>query len=91
MREKSRLAHRGPDQLMLVVAGGHLSWAADGARFDPQLSDAALPVLTEPGVLPTEPFYVDVTEDAPWDPDVALFREKVTDLAAPFTARPSTN
>src|SRR5262249_6193631 len=77
------LEHRGPDQLMFVVAGGKLSWDADQARFDTQLSDAALPALTKAGALPTEPFYVDVTCDAPWDPAAALFREKVIDLAAP--------
>ena len=78
------LERRGPHQLMFVVAGGHLSWDADRARFDADLSDAALPALTMPGALPTEPFYVDVTDDAPWDPAAPLFREKVTDLAAPI-------
>src|SRR5271166_5059652 len=62
------LQHRGPDQLMLVVAGGQLIWDEDTARFDPHRSDAALPVLTQPGVLKAQPFYVDVSDDAPWDP-----------------------
>ena len=57
-------------------------------RFDPDRSDAALPVLTQPGVLKTEPLYVDVTGDAPWDPAAPLFREKVTDLAAPIHGKP---
>ena len=35
-----------------------------------------------------EPFYVDVSDDAPWDPAAALFREKVTDLAAPIHGKP---
>ena len=54
----------------------------------PDRSDAALPVLTQPGVLPTEPLYVDASDDAPWDPAAALFREKVTDLAAPIHGKP---
>ena len=82
------LERRGPDQLMFVVAGGHLNWDIDKERFDAQLSDAALPVLTKPGALPTEPFYVDVTDDAPWDPAAPLFREKVIDLAAPIHGKP---
>ena len=45
-------------------------------------------MLTQPGVLPTEPFYVDVSDDAPWDPDAPVFREKVTDLAAPIHGKP---
>jgi WD40 repeat protein len=45
-------------------------------------------VLTQPGILPAEPFYVDVSDDAPWDPVAALFREKVTDLAAPIHGKP---
>ena len=45
-------------------------------------------MLTQPGVLPAEPLYVDVSEDAPWDPAAALFREKVTDLAAPIHGKP---
>ena len=64
------------------------SWDDDAARFDPDRSDAALPVLTQPGVLVAEPCYVDVSGDAPWDPEAALFREKVTDLAAPIHGKP---
>lgn len=78
------LENRRPDRLMFVVAGGNLSWDDDSGRFDPDRSDAALPVLTQPGVLAAEPFYVDVSGDAPWDPAATLFREKVTDLAAPI-------
>jgi MTH538 TIR-like domain (DUF1863) len=85
------LERRGPDQLLFVVAGGQLAWDHDAARFDPDRSDAALPVLTRPGVLVAEPLYVDVGEDAPWDPEAALFREKVTDLAARSTANPNPN
>ena len=82
------LEHRGPDQLLFVVAEGSLAWDEDAGRFDPDRSDAALPVLTQPGVLAAEPFYVDVSDDAPWDPAAALFREKVTDLAAPIHGKP---
>ena len=62
------LEQRGPDQLLIVLAEGHLHWDEATARFDPDRSDAALPVLTEPGVLAAEPLYVDVSGDAPWDP-----------------------
>ena len=82
------LEHRGPNDLLFVVAGGQLAWDQDTARFDPDRSDAALPVLTQPDVLPTEPLYVDVSDDAPWDPAAALFREKLTDLAAPIHGKP---
>ncbi len=78
------LEHRGPDQLLLVVAEGHLHYDEATGRFDPQRSDVALPVLTEPGVLAAEPSYVDVSADAPWDHNAPTFRDKVTDLAAPI-------
>src|SRR5690606_3837655 len=82
------LRERGPDRLLFVLADGHLTWDETARRLGPGRSDVALPVLTEPGSLPTEPFYVDVTEDAPWDPAAPLFREKVTDLAAPIHGKP---
>ena len=82
------LEHRGRDHLLMVLAGGHLQWDADQQRFDPQVSDAALPVLAQPGSLPVEPFYVDVSEDAPWDPRAAAFREKITALAARIHGKP---
>ena len=72
----------------MVLAGGHLQWDADQQRFDPQVSDAALPVLAQPGSLPVEPFYIDVSEDAPWDPRAAALREKITALAARIHGRP---
>jgi hypothetical protein len=58
----------------------------DDARgqFDPDRSDAAVPTLTTPGALVTEPVFVDVSGDSPWDPDTPTFRDKVTDLAAPI-------
>ncbi|MFE6925910.1 toll/interleukin-1 receptor domain-containing protein, partial [Nocardia sp. NPDC057663] len=82
------LQDRGPERLLFVVAGGHLTWDQDTGRFDPDRSTAALPVLTEPGALAAEPFYVDVSDDAPWDPRAPMFREKVTDLAAPIHGKP---
>src|SRR6185312_16759130 len=82
------LGQRGPDRMLFVVAGGTVAWDAASARFDPDRSDAALPSLTRPGALPTEPLYVDVSKNAPWDPEAALFREKVTDLAAPIHGKP---
>ena len=81
------LEQRGPDQLLIVLAEGHLQWDEANQRFDPERSDAAPPVLKErkkPGVLPNEPLYVDVSADAPWDPHAPVFRDKVTDLAAPI-------
>jgi WD40 repeat protein len=82
------LEHRGRDQLMLVVAGGQLRWDETTARFDPQASDAAPPVLTEPGALPAEPLFIDVSDDAPWDYRTAAFRDKITSLAAPIHGKP---
>ncbi|MFI2476910.1 TIR domain-containing protein [Nocardia xishanensis] len=82
------LRKRGPDRLLFVVAGGRLVWDEAAGRFDPDRSDVALPALTEPGVLVAEPFYVDVSDDAPWDPSAPMFREKVTDLAAPIHGKP---
>jgi hypothetical protein len=74
---------RGPDQLLIVVAEGQLHWDEATQRFDPDRSDAALPVLTQPGVLAAEPLHVDVSGDTPWDPQAPTFRDKVTELAAP--------
>ncbi|MGV9611440.1 hypothetical protein [Nocardia xishanensis] len=51
------------------------TWDEKTGRFD--RSDVALPVLTKPGVLATEPCYVDVSEDAPWDHRAAIFLEKI--------------
>ena len=82
------LEERGPERLLFVVAGGEVAWDEATQRFDPDRSDAALPLLIQRGVLPTEPLYVDVTGDAPWDPAAPLFREKVTDLAAPIHGKP---
>ena len=82
------LEHRGRDQLLLVTASGRLHWDEATARFDPQISDAAPPALTEPGSLPVEPLFIDVADDAPWDYRTAAFRDKVTSLAAPIHGKP---
>jgi len=82
------LQHRGHEQLMLVLAKGQLVWDATTQRFDPEQSDAAPPVLTQPGSLPAEPLYIDVTDDAPWDYRAPLLREKITALAAPIHGKP---
>ena len=82
------LEHRGHEQLMLVLAEGHLQWNATEARFNPEQSDAAPPVLTEPGSLPAEPLYIDVSGDAPWELGSLVFRDKVTSLAAPVHGKP---
>ncbi|HXY64018.1 MAG TPA: TIR domain-containing protein, partial [Mycobacterium sp.] len=85
---KHWLEQRGHDGLMLVLAEGSLRWDATEGRFDPGRSSAAPPVLTEPGSLPAEPLYIDVTDDAPWELQSLAFRDKVTSLAAPIHDRP---
>jgi hypothetical protein len=82
------LQHRGHEQLMLVLGEGHLRWEATSQRFDPEQSDAVPPALTEPGSLPSEPLYIDVSDDAPWDLRSLTFRDKVTALAAPIHGKP---
>ena len=82
------LEHRGRDQLLLVLAAGHLQWDQQGQCFDPGVSDAAPPVLTVPGSLPVEPLFIDVSADAPWDFRGPVFREKITALAAPIHGKP---
>jgi len=82
------LQHRGREQLMLVLVDGQLQWDQDAQRFDPESSNAAPPVLTEPGSLPAEPLFIDVSADAPWDYRAPEFREKVTALAAPIHGKP---
>ena len=82
------LAHRGHEQLMLVLAEGHLQWDAAQQRFDPEHSDAAPPALMQAGSLPAEPLYIDVSDDAPWDLGSLAFRDKVTALAAPIHGKP---
>ena len=76
------------DRLLLVLADGQLLWDPEHRRFDPSSSDAAPAVLTQPGSLPDEPFYIDVSGDAPWDPGEPVFRDKVTSLAAPVHGKP---
>jgi WD40 repeat protein len=82
------LEHRGGERLLLVLADGKLIWDEANARFDPQASDAALSVLTEPESLPVEPLYIDISEDAPWDHRAPAFRDKITALAAPIHDKP---
>lgn len=78
------LTHRGPDQLLIVLAEGHLDWDEATRRFAPERSDVAVPVLLKPDSLPTEPLFVDICADAPWDYHAPAFRDKLTDLAAPI-------
>ncbi len=82
------LEHRGREQLLLVLADGQLQWDETTARFDPKASNAALPVLTQRDCLPSEPLYIDVSEDAPWDYRAPAFRDKITALAAPIHDKP---
>lgn len=78
------IQQRGLDRLLLVLVDGHLEWDPETGCFDPALSTAAVPALVVPGSLPTEPIYVDISNDSPWDPTSATFRDKVIDLAAPI-------
>jgi WD40 repeat protein len=78
------IRHRGHEQLMLMLAQGHLAWDEQNKRFDSEHSDASPPVLTGTGSLPAEPLYIDVSEDAPWDVRDRTFRDKLTSLAAPI-------
>ncbi|WP_124395774.1 toll/interleukin-1 receptor domain-containing protein, partial [Rhodococcus wratislaviensis] len=82
------LDRRGSNQLLLVVADGRLKWDEANRAFDPNASDVAPPILTEPGILDSQPLYVDVHDDEPWDPRAPMFREKVIDLAAPIHGKP---
>jgi WD40 repeat protein len=82
------LEQRGHDGLMLVLAEGRLQWDEKDARFNPEHSDAAPPVLTQAGSLPVEPLYIDVSGDAPWELSSPVFRDKVTSLAAPIHGKP---
>jgi WD40 repeat protein len=82
------LEQRGHEGLMLVLAEGRLLWDEKDARFNPEQSDAAPPVLTQPGSLPVEPLYIDVSGDAPWELSSLVFRDKVTSLAAPIHGKP---
>ena len=78
------LEHRGRDHLVIVLAAGTLHWDETTARLDPEGSDAALPILTQPGILPTEPLFVDVSADGPWDIRNPTFRDKLASIAAPI-------
>jgi WD40 repeat protein len=82
------LQRRGHQQLMLMLAQGHLAWDEKNKRFDPAHSDAAVPVLTGPGSFPAEPLYIDISEDGPWDVRDRTFRDKLTSLAAPVHGKP---
>jgi WD40 repeat protein len=79
------LQERHGPQPMLVLAAGHLDWDATNLCFDSRTSDAAPPVLTQPGALPAEPFFIDVSGDGPpWTHTAGPFRDKMTAVAAPL-------
>jgi hypothetical protein len=61
------LERNGPDRMLMVLADGVMDWDEANGCLDPSRSDAAVPVLTQPGVLPLEPLWIDVSGDAPWD------------------------
>lgn len=81
------LDRRGPAQIIFALVGGTLVWDESTGRFDPEASDAALPILTRAATLGAEPLFVDLSGDAPWDPAEAGFRDRLTDLAAPIHGR----
>ncbi len=85
------LAHRGSQQLLLALAGGRLHWDAATERFDPQASDAAPPVLLEPGVLPAEPLFIDVSQDARGITGVRRFGRSSPRWRRRSTASPKTS
>ena len=74
------LDRKGPERIFLVIADGTLEWDESVGCFDSARSTAVPELLTKPGVLPAQPFYVDIGRDAPWDPRDPAFRERVTDL-----------
>jgi hypothetical protein len=80
-------AELGIRALLLTLADSRLSWDKVNGRFDPDRSNAALEVLTRPGVLNAEPSSVNVSRATPWDPDTPVFRNKVTELAALIQGR----
>ena len=82
------LERRGTSGLLLALANGQLVWDENNRRFDPDGSTASPLALTVPGAFDEQPFYVDISEDAPWDASAPLFREKVLDLAAPMHGKP---
>ena len=49
-------------------------------------------MLTQPGVLPAEPLYVDVSDNAPWDPDSRVVPGEASPTWPPrSTANPNPN
>ncbi|WP_423489112.1 toll/interleukin-1 receptor domain-containing protein [Mycobacteroides sp. PCS013] len=82
------LAHRGRNNLVLVMADGTLIWDDTHGAFNPQNSTAAPPALATPDALGTEPIYIDVSQDNPWDIQNPVFRDKLTDIAAPIHGKP---
>lgn len=82
------LTHRGRDNLVLVLADGTILWDDTHGRFDPDNSTAAVPALLQQDSLQTEPIYIDVSPDDPWDITNPTFRDKVTDIAAPIHGKP---
>src|SRR6476620_6890954 len=82
------LQERGRQHLLLALTGGRLHWDEAHARFDPATSDAAPAVLTQAGVLPVEPFYIDISADEPWDPRSPALRDKLTTVAASIHGTP---
>ncbi|WP_134080608.1 toll/interleukin-1 receptor domain-containing protein [Mycobacteroides salmoniphilum] len=82
------LAHRGRNNLVLVMADGTLIWDDTHGAFNPDGSTAAPPALAAPDALGTEPIYIDVSHDNPWDIQNPIFRDKLTDIAAPIHGKP---
>ena len=45
-------------------------------------------MLTQPGSLPVEPLFIDISDEWPWDYRGPTFRDKITSLAAPIHGKP---
>jgi hypothetical protein len=82
------IAHRGVEQLLLVVAGGELVWDEAAGRFDPVRSSAAPPALTQTYVFTTQPLFVELGDDIRPELSDAAFRDRVTTIAAPIHGVP---
>ena len=66
------LEHRGPDQLLIVLAEGHLDWDEATGRLTRSVR-RRVAGAEGAGVLTAEPLHVDVSADAPWDPQAPTF------------------
>ncbi len=78
------------DHVLLVLAGGDLAWDEERRCFDPAVSTAALPRLTEPNAFASEPLYIDLRQAGSSQLDSMFLRERITELAAPIHGKSKT-